>query len=485
MLLEEGICKHLFDYRLISHIPDPCQYAYICILCHVHALCILFLFHTELKYFRLDAQTGGVAEMDGSMKTEQAGNTLPRPLDDITVLDMTVALAGPFATLLLAGLGAHVIKVENPANGDTCRENAPYLGAEGASLVRRGPDDISVSAINRLRNKLGITLNLKHPEGRSVFADLLKRCDVLVENYSRGTLDRLGVGYGWMKTVNPRLVYCSITGFGSEDDSSPAKAMDTIIQAQSGMMYTSGEPEDPPIRVGIPMADLCAPMFGVIGVMAAIHQAQRTGAGQHIDVSMLGALTMMVSVEPFDLLERCGIPQRTGQTLPRLAPFGVYPTKDGFIALCAPTEAMARAFFEAAGHPELADDERFSTRNARVKNFQELNAFIERFTSSLTSAEAVTRLERAGAPAAEVRDPYAATRDPRVVRRGETQPLLHPKYGAVADVYGMGMPFTFSGSRIGFDQPPPALGEHNDRVYGHMLGYSPERILELKALKVI
>ena len=261
--------------------------------------------------------------------------------------------------------------------------------------------------------------------------------------------------------------------------------MDTIIQAQSGMMYTSGEPEDPPIRVGIPMADLCAPMFGVIGVMAAIHQAQRTGAGQHIDVSMLGALTMMVSVEPFDLLERCGIPQRTGQTLPRLAPFGVYPTKDGFIALCAPTEAMARAFFEAAGHPELADDERFSTRNARVKNFQELNAFIERFTSSLTSAEAVTRLERAGAPAAEVRDPYAATRDPRVVRRGETQPLLHPKYGAVADVYGMGMPFTFSGSRIGFDQPPPALGEHNDRVYGHMLGYSPERILELKALKVI
>ena len=138
--------------------------------------------------------------MDGSMKTEQAGNTLPRPLDDITVLDMTVALAGPFATLLLAGLGAHVIKVENPANGDTCRENAPYLGAEGASLVRRGPDDISVSAINRLRNKLGITLNLKHPEGRSVFADLLKRCDVLVENYSRGTLDRLGVGYGWIKS---------------------------------------------------------------------------------------------------------------------------------------------------------------------------------------------------------------------------------------------------------------------------------------------
>jgi crotonobetainyl-CoA:carnitine CoA-transferase CaiB-like acyl-CoA transferase len=418
-------------------------------------------------------------------KTNEAGTTTPKPLEDITVLDMTVALAGPFATLLLAGLGAHVIKVENPASEDTCRENAPYLGAEGASLVRRSPDDISVSAINRLRNKLGITLNLKHPEARAVFADLVKKCDVLVENYSRGTLDRLGVGYGWLHEVNPRLVYCSITGFGSDDDSSPARAMDTIIQAQSGMMYTSGEPQDPPIRVGIPMADLCAPMFGVIGVMAAIHQAQRTGLGQHIDVSMLGALTMMVSVEPFDLLERCGIPQRTGQTLPRLAPFGVYPTKDGFIAICAPTEAMSRAFFEAAGHPELADDGRFATRNARVKNFQELNGFIEQFTRSLTSSEAVARLEHAGAPAAEVRTPNSATRDPRVVQRGETVPLLHPKYGAVEDVYGMGMPFTFSGSTVGFDQPPPALGEHNDMVYGQVLGYSSERIAELRAQKVI
>jgi CoA:oxalate CoA-transferase len=423
--------------------------------------------------------------MAETTETNEARAKTQKPLDDITVLDMTVALAGPFATLLLAGLGAHVIKVENPASGDTCRENAPYLGAEGASLVRRSQNDVSVSAINRLRNKLGITLNLKHPEARAVFADLVKKCDVLVENYSRGTLDRLGVGYGWLHEVNPQLVYCSITGFGSGDDSSPAKAMDTIIQAQSGMMYTSGESQDPPIRIGIPMADLCAPMFGVIGVLAAIHQAQRTGAGQHIDVSMLGALTMMVSVEPFDLLERCGIPQRTGQTLPRLAPFGIYPTKDGFIAICAPTEAMARAFFEAAGHPELADDERFSTRNARVKNFQELNGFIEQFTRSLTSSEAVARLEHAGTPAAEVRSPTAATRDPRVVQRGETVPLLHPKYGAVEDVYGMGMPFTFSGSNVGFDQPPPALGEHNDMVYSQVLGYSSERIAELRAQKVI
>jgi CoA:oxalate CoA-transferase len=423
--------------------------------------------------------------MTGTTKTKEIENSLPKPLEDITVLDMTVALAGPFATFLLAGLGARVIKVENPASGDTCRENAPYLGADGASLVRRSAYDVSVSAINRLRNKLAVTLNLKHPEARAVLADLVKKSDVLVENYSRGTLDRLGVGYSWLREVNPRLVYCSITGFGSDDDSSPAKAMDAIIQAQSGMMYTSGESQDPPVRVGIPMADLCAPMFGVMGVLAAIHQAQRTGTGQHIDVSMLGVLTMMVSVEPFDLLERCGIPQRTGQTLPRLAPFGVYPTQDGFIAICAPTEAMSRSFFKASGHPELADDEKFATRDARVKNFQELNAFIERFTRSLTSAEAVARLESAGTPAAEVRAPYAATRDPRVVRRGETVPLHHPLYGAVEDVYGMGMPLTFSESKVGFDQPPPDIGEHNDMVYNEILGYTSERITILKAQKVI
>ncbi|MEJ2110972.1 MAG: CoA transferase [Acidobacteriota bacterium] len=423
--------------------------------------------------------------MVGTAKTQTAGTQLPKPLDDITILDMTTALAGPFATFLLAGLGARVIKIENPASGDTCRENAPYLGAEGASLVRRNADDLSVSAINRLRNKLGITLNLKHPEARAVFSDLVKKSDVLVENYSRGTLERLGVGYGWLQQVNPRLIYGSITGYGSGDESSPAKAMDTIIQAQSGVMYTSGGPEDPPIRIGIPMADYCAPMFSVIGILAAIHQAQRTGIGQHIDVSMLGVLTAMVSGEPFDLLERCGIPQRTGQTLPRLAPFGIYRTKDGFISICAPTETMARGFFEAAGYPELANDVKFATRDARVKNFQELNTFIEKFTGALTSSEALERLARAGVPSAEVRDPSVATRDPRVIKRGETVRLKHPKYGEVEEVYGMGLPILFSGSDVGFNQPPPELGEHNDLVYGEILGYTTEKIAELKVHKVI
>ena len=408
-----------------------------------------------------------------------------KPLNGITVLDLTVALAGPFATLILAGLGAKVIKVENPSGGDSCRTNAPYLGASGPKLSRESEDDISVSALNRLRNKLGVTLNLKHPDARAIYADLVSKSDIVVENFSRGTLDKLGVGYEFAREVNPKVIYCSITGFGSTPDASPAKAMDAIIQALSGTMMTSGGPGDPPVRVGLPIGDLTAPLFGVIGILAALHQAQHTGEGQHIDVSMLGALTMMVAVETFDLLERCGIPQRTGLTVPRLAPFGLYRTKDGYIAICAPQETFARSLFEAIGRAELSADRRFATRDARVENVRALDVIIGDFTSRYTNAEAVSILEREGVPTAEVRNPDDAVRDPRVLGRAETVLLEHPKYGAVDEVYGMGIPIKFSGATAGFDQPAPALGEHNEAVYGDILGYSSERLEDLKSNGVI
>ncbi len=412
----------------------------------------------------------------------QAG---PRPLDGVTVLDLTIALAGPFATLLLAGLGARVIKVENPAGGDPCRSNPPYLGEKGASLTRRHPDDFSISALSRLRNKLGITLNLKSPDARAVVADLLRQSHIVVENFSRGTLDRLGVGYSFACEVNPRVVFCSITGFGTDADAGGGKAMDTIVQALSGVMLTSGMPDDPPVRVGVPFGDLCAPLFGVIGVLAALRQAERTGIGQHVDVSMLGALTAMVAAEPFDILERCGVPQRTGQTVPRLAPFGVYRSSDGYIAICAPTEIFARSLFSVMGRPELEEDPRFTTRDLRVLHVRELDAIVEQFTRSLSTAEAVARFEQAGVPAAEVRDPNAGVRDPRLIARGETVPIVHPQYGAVDDVIGMGMPIRFSAAATGFDRPAPRLGEHNRFVYGEILGYPASKLQDLEARHVI
>jgi CoA:oxalate CoA-transferase len=408
-----------------------------------------------------------------------------RPLEDVTVLDLTMALAGPFATLLLAGLGARVIKIENPLSVDSCRENPPYLGRDGATLVRQHADDVSVSAINRLRNKQAITLNLKNPKAQSIFADLVRRADVIFENFSRGAMNRLGAGYAQAREINPRIVYCSLTGFGSEGEPGSGKAMDAIIQALSGFMMTSGGEGDPPVRVGVPVADMCAPLFGVIGVLAALMQARRTGIGQHVDVSMLGVMSMMVSGEPFDVLERFGVPQRTGLSVPRLAPFGTYRTRDGFVAICAPMEVFARKLFQAMGRADLSADPRFSTRDQRVVNVQELDRMIEGFTQRLTTLEAVGILEAAGVPAAEVRNTQHAVRDPRVVARGETVKLTHPKYGDVDDVYGMGMPLQFSGATVGFDQPPPSVGEHNEAIYQGLLGYSAERMAELRRDGVI
>lgn len=407
------------------------------------------------------------------------------PLKDLTVLDLTVALAGPVATLLLAGLGARVIKIENPAGGDPSRDNAPYFGLGGVKLVRDRPDDISVTAFNRLRNKLGVTLNLKHPRARDVFTDLAREADLVVENFTPGTLDELGAGYEAARRVNPRIVYCSISGFGSDAGPGSPKALDTVIQALSGIMYVSGREDDPPVRVGLTIADLTAALFGVVGVLAAVHQAQRTGMGQHVDVSMLGALTSLIAAEAYEAMEKCGEPVRTGQSVQRLAPFGVYPAKDGHIAICAYTDTFAHRLFEVMDQMELAADEHFRTRDMRVRHYRELDEVIGRWTSSETISEAIAKLNSAGIPAAEVRDPKVAVHDPRVVARNETVPMIHPKYGKVDGIYAMGLPIRFSEAKTGFDEPPPGLGEHNQRVYGEILGYDANRIAELRAQGVI
>jgi crotonobetainyl-CoA:carnitine CoA-transferase CaiB-like acyl-CoA transferase len=412
-------------------------------------------------------------------------HALPRPLEDVTVLDLTLALAGPFATPLLAGLGAKVIKIESPVHGDHARSNAPYHGTSGVKMVKESPDDVSLSVLNRLRNKLGVTLNLKHPQGRDIFADLLRKADVVVENFSYGTLDRLGAGYEFGREINPRIVYCSINGFESEGESASGKAVDTIIQALSGIVFTSGVTEDPPIRVGLPVADLSAALFGVIGLLAVLHQAKCTGVGQHVDISMLGCATSLIACENYEALVKCGIPVRSGQTMPRLSPFGIYRAHDGFVAVCAPTDNFAERLFQAMGAPELNTDPRFQTRDLRVKNDRELDQLIGDWMSGLTKSGAVARLEAAGVPAAEVREPQAAVRDPRVIARGETMPLEHPKYGAVEELFGMGLPIRFSGARAGYNQPAPELGEHNTAVYTGLLGYSRDRIQQLRAQGVI
>ncbi|WP_199432896.1 CaiB/BaiF CoA transferase family protein [Qaidamihabitans albus] len=408
-----------------------------------------------------------------------------QPLAGRTVIDLTTALAGPYATLLLAGLGATVIKVENPAGGDPARGNAPYLGRAGLRLAREEDTDLSVSILARGRNKLGVTLDLKHPRAEGVFADLVRDADIVVENYSPGVTQRLGIDYPAVRELNPRIVYTSISGFGAEGGPGSGKAMDTIIQALSGIMMTAGEPGDGPVRSGLPIGDLLAPLFAVIGTVSALLQADRTGEGQHVDVSMLGALTSFVACEPFEALDAVGIPQRTGQTVPRLAPFGVLAAADGHVALCAPVDAFAHGVLRAMGRDDLIDDERFRTRDRRVRHADELHELIGCWCAERQVAEVLDALTGQGVPAAPVRTPRDAVGDPLVRRREEVVPLLHPEYGLVDGLSATGVPIRFSAARAGLDRPAPRLGEHNDHVYGGLLGYSAERIATLAANSVI
>jgi CoA:oxalate CoA-transferase len=404
---------------------------------------------------------------------------LPRPLEGLRVIDLTRALAGPYATLLLAGLGAEVIKVEDPKGGDLARENSPYVGRDGVVIERRHEDDISISHLTRARGKRGVALNLKHPRAREVFRDLVKTADIVVENFTAGTADRLGVGYAAAREANPRIVYCSLSGFGA-DAPEGGKAMDVIIQALSGAMYTSGDTDHPPVRMGVPIADMLAPVFAVIGILSAIHQRERTGEGQHVDISMLGALTSFVAIENWAAMRAVDMPARTGLTVQRLSPFGVFECADGYIALVAVHHKLAMGLFAAMGQPELLEDPRFATRDNRVANAPVLEATITAWSKTLTVEQAVAALEAQGVPVAPVRHPEEALIDPRVVAREETNAVSHPDYASVVELRTAGIPIQFSASRSGFDPVMPVMiGEHNDSVYGDLLGYDGATIAEL------
>ncbi|MEN9684039.1 MAG: hypothetical protein RLZZ427_1790 [Pseudomonadota bacterium] len=407
------------------------------------------------------------------------GAPLHRPLEGLTVLDLTRALAGPYATLLLAGLGAKVIKIEEPKGGDLARDNSPYLGRDGVMVERLHDDDISLSHLTRARGKYGVSLDLKKAEAKAVFLDMARQADIVVENFTAGTADRLGVGYAACKAVNPRIVYASLSGFGATDRDG-GKAMDVIIQALSGAMFTSGEPGHPPVRIGIPIADMLAPVFTVIGILAAIEQRHKTGVGQHVDVSMLGALTSFVAIENWSAMAAAGMPARTGLTVQRLSPFGVFECADGYVAVVAVHEPLARGLFAAMGQPELGQDPRFASRDARVANADDLEGRVNAWSRQLPMAEVVRLLEEQGVPVAPVRHPEDALVDPRVVERKETVAVAHPTYGATVDLRTAGVPIQFSDAATGFDDALPVqIGQHNTAIFRDMLGYSDERIAEL------
>jgi crotonobetainyl-CoA:carnitine CoA-transferase CaiB-like acyl-CoA transferase len=414
-------------------------------------------------------------------------SALGRPLDGLLVLDLTLYLSGPFATQILGGLGARVIKVEQPGRGDPIRATPPYYGPRGIHSARPGAGDLSLSVLKRNRNKESVTLNLKHEQGRALLCDLARRADVLVENFAPGVTARLGIDEATLRALNPRLVYCSISGFGQAGPYRGLPAYDIVVQAMSGLMTSTGEPDGPPTRSGPSFADLTAGLYGTIGILAALHQRDRdpAGRGQWVDVAMLDSLFSLVFDEALDVQVARGDAPRTGNRRPRLTPFGVYEAADGFLAICAVTDAQVAALFRAMGRPELATDPRFATLEARVARPAEVDALVEAWTLPRAKADLWRALEEAHIPAGPVADIPDLLADPQLRERGMIGPLLHPTAGPAPDAIVAGLPLKFSRAAAALDRPAPALGQDTARVYGELLGLGLDQLADLRARGVI
>ena len=408
-----------------------------------------------------------------------------RPLEGIRVLDLTVALAGPYGALLLGGLGAEVIHIEAPGGGDIARTNPPFVGPNGMAFGATSGRDVSLSIINRGRNKKSVTLDLKSDQGREIFMRLVKESDVVIENMSEGTAKRLKVGYEDVASVNPRIVYASVSAFGDPSVYPGLKGMDIIVQALSGLMEVTGFADGPPTRVGIPIADMVTPLYAVNGVLAALIQRGRTGEGQHVKVAMLDCLASMVAEEHFDISAQFGAAMRSGNSHDRLVPFGVYPCTDGHVSIVAFRPEWMKGLLDAMGRPELIEDPRFATRGPRMQHADALNKIIEAWTVKMTTQELVHQLfDKRGVPAVVVRKPADVLHDPALHARGAVMQLQHPAMGKHTAV-GMGNPIQFSKANAQFDIPAQDIGEANADIYGGLLKMPVAEIDGLRSAGII
>jgi CoA:oxalate CoA-transferase len=407
------------------------------------------------------------------------------PLEGIRILDFTRALAGPHATFIMAALGAEVIKVEDPNGGDPARFNPPFYGSAGPSMRSTDTDHVSMSVMNRSRGKQGVTLNLKHPGALEVYRALVPKCDVVIENFSAGVADRLGIGYQATRAIREDIIFCAISGFGA-DQTPGLRAMDTVIQGMSGSTMSGGFPGGPPQMVGWALADTSTPLFAVIGILAALQKRERTGQGDFVDVAMLGSLTSLVATEDWEVWRRMAVETRNGNRLPRLAPFGMYKCKGGFFSVNAGSrDPVAHRLLVAIGRPELVEHPSYNTIAERAQHDEELARMIEDWAVERTVEEAVQQLLSMGVAAAPVLTPLEAVNQPIVVARNETIPVVHPDLGVIPGLRTAGVPVRFGQADLVYDKPAPHLGEHTDQVLMGLLGYSSEKVAQLRDTGVI
>jgi len=389
---------------------------------------------------------------------------MPGLLEGIRVLDVSRVLTGPYCSMMLADLGADVVKIEMPGRGDDTRAwGPPFLGGESAYFL----------SVNR--NKRSVTVNLKSPEGRRIALDLAARSDVFLENFAPGVAERLGLGYEAVRGVNEGIVYCSISGFGQDGPYRDHPAYDIILQGMGGLQGITGEPDRPPVRIGVAVADIAGGMFAAYAIAAALVGRERTKQGERIDVSLLDSQLAWLTYMAANYFATGADPERAGSRHPTIVPYQAFATKDGYLNVAVGNDDIFRRLCEALGRPELAADPRFATNPARVEHRGELEPLLEKAFAGRTTSEWSGLLNEHAVPAGPVYRMSDIARDPQVAARKAVLELHHEKAGTIRQ---FGPPFRCQHER-GEHTAAPLLGEDTDEVLAS-LGYDRARVEKLR-----
>jgi crotonobetainyl-CoA:carnitine CoA-transferase CaiB-like acyl-CoA transferase len=391
-----------------------------------------------------------------------------QPLEGFTVLDLTRVLSGPYCTMHLADMGARVIKIEQPGRGDdTRRFGPPFLQGESAYFL----------SVNR--NKESVALDFKHREGRALLDRLIGQSDVLVENFRPGTLAKLGLDYAALAGVHPRLIYCSISGFGQTGPRSTEAGYDAMIQAEGGLMSVTGGSDGPPYRLGVAIADLVSGMLAANGITLALLARERTGRGQLVDVSLLDSVAALLTYQAGIYFATGAPPPRLGNRHPTIAPYELFAASDGDFVLAVANDELWRRFCEVA---DIEPNDRFATNPQRVQRYDELRPLVADRLGRRTRQDWITRLGAVGVPCGLVRDLGELFADPQVAARDMVAEIEHRTIGPLRM---LGVPIKLSDTPGAVRTAPPTLGEHTDAVLRSDLGLTPEVIARLREQRVI
>ena len=396
-------------------------------------------------------------------------NVSLRPLQGLKVLDLTRFLSGPQTTLFLAALGAEVVKIDDPKTGDPVAEAPPFVGKNGVSMTRSSSSDVGLAFLKRARGKKSIELDLKSEVDKNLFLRLAVSADVIVENFRFGVTKRLGIDYEQVKKINSKIIYCSITGYGNTGPEKSKKAFDATVQAASGLMSVTGQPEGTPIKIGSSMADTIAGTFALSGILASLIQRNRTGIGEFIDVSMNDCLISLLYDEAWDCFDELGLEKRQGNRIMRFSPFNLYSAADGGIVFGAATEKDWLAITEMIGREDLKTSPIFSNLGDRIKNANQIDHIVSEWAAKQKVSDIIELCEEFEIPCSPVNDIASIGESLQMQERGILQKVQHPNFHLKNAPLAGNFPVKFTSAKTSLDQPAPKRNEHFEEVLQNWL----------------